>query len=290
MSSIIRLGIHPVVLLEISDHHTRSKQRHGFGILIGDDNDEAGVLVSYTSFELLLSDDLSIHEEYFVKRYNQVRTVQPNARFLGLYHVGSQTTMPNSVSTLLEQLRVLAGLENSSQDFLYTMISGNPDDHSAPFVTYTHGTGVSIPTVLLSSDSEFIAANTALAHSNYSSHEHDESRASIASAAQHTEAVRKSSSILREKVAQVVSYIDGDQVLMNPENQHKINLLICHLAQKLDQLGEVEKSASAKAGPINHQSDAMILGLLTEQVIATESLMLRMSQVILLRGSGAGLR
>ncbi|KAG0051372.1 COP9 signalosome complex subunit 6 [Gryganskiella cystojenkinii] len=110
-NSGLHISIHPLTLLNISDHYTRTvlqqgdgKPVHVIGALLGV---QAGREVEiFNSYELLFNiradGSLQIHEEYFVTKQEQFRQVFPAYDFLGWYAIGHR---PSTIDIdVLQQL------------------------------------------------------------------------------------------------------------------------------------------------------------------------------------------
>jgi len=87
--------LHPMVIINLSDHYTREKVRAGgksvriFGVLLGQ---QSGRKVDVSnSYEIILDDTKSIDHEFLKKRLAQFHRVFQNDEILGWYATGSKT-------------------------------------------------------------------------------------------------------------------------------------------------------------------------------------------------------
>ncbi|KAF9177556.1 hypothetical protein BGZ51_007003 [Haplosporangium sp. Z 767] len=100
-NSGLHIAIHPLTLLNISDHYTRTViqqsekgQVHVIGALLGiQSGREVEIFNSYELlFTLQADNSIRIQEEYFVTKQEQFRQVFPAYDFLGWYNVGQKPT------------------------------------------------------------------------------------------------------------------------------------------------------------------------------------------------------
>ncbi|GJJ77632.1 COP9 signalosome complex subunit 6 [Entomortierella parvispora] len=139
-NSGLHIAIHPLTLLNISDHYTRTvlqqgdgKPVHVIGALLGI---QAGREVEiFNSYELLfhLRADGSIHinEEYFVTKQEQFRQVFPAYDFLGWYSIGYKPSMID--------IDVLQQLMTYNESPLFLQLDPNEIStpaHSLPITVY----------------------------------------------------------------------------------------------------------------------------------------------------------
>ncbi|OZJ03456.1 hypothetical protein BZG36_02738 [Bifiguratus adelaidae] len=95
------VSLHTLVLLNISDHYTRTKVQHR-----GKDQKVIGALLGtqtgreieiFNSFELLFSQDeaanIDINKQFFITKEEQFKQVFPQYDFLGWYTVGAKPTV-----------------------------------------------------------------------------------------------------------------------------------------------------------------------------------------------------
>ncbi|KAF9917346.1 hypothetical protein BX616_001289 [Lobosporangium transversale] len=102
-NSGLHIAIHPLTLLNISDHYTRNviqragnnKPVHVIGALLGiQTGREVEIFNSYElQFTLQPTGSIRIHDEYFVTKQEQFRQVFPAYDFLGWYTIGSKPSM-----------------------------------------------------------------------------------------------------------------------------------------------------------------------------------------------------
>ncbi|KAF9954016.1 hypothetical protein BGZ65_004294 [Modicella reniformis] len=112
-NSGLHIAIHPLTLLNISDHYTRiaiqqavSGPVHVIGALLGiQTGREVEIFNSYELlFTLQAEGSIRINDEYFVTKQEQFRQVFPAYDFLGWYTVGHKPTMIDI--DILQQLMV----------------------------------------------------------------------------------------------------------------------------------------------------------------------------------------
>ncbi|CAH8570429.1 unnamed protein product [Dicrocoelium dendriticum] len=91
----VTVQLHPLVILNISEHWTRNKVKHGsslvvvYGALLGK---QEGHLIT-NSFELLLDEPhLTINSEFYVARESQCKQVYPELDVVGWYASGGAIT------------------------------------------------------------------------------------------------------------------------------------------------------------------------------------------------------
>ncbi|KAG0216454.1 maintenance of mitochondrial structure and function-domain-containing protein [Mortierella sp. GBAus27b] len=112
-NSGLHIAIHPLALLNISDHYTRTVIQqpsngpvHVIGALLGiQTGREVEIFNSYELLFTLQPDGaIRIHDEYFVTKQEQFRQVFPAYDFLGWYAVGHKPSMVDI--DVLQQLTV----------------------------------------------------------------------------------------------------------------------------------------------------------------------------------------
>ncbi|KAF9360666.1 COP9 signalosome complex subunit 6 [Mortierella sp. NVP85] len=112
-NSGLHIAIHPLTLLNISDHYTRtviqqasSRPVHVIGALLGiQTGREVEIFNSYElQFALQPDGAIRIQEEYFLTKQEQFRQVFPVYDFLGWYTIGHKPTMVDI--DVLQQLMV----------------------------------------------------------------------------------------------------------------------------------------------------------------------------------------
>lgn len=102
VAATVSVSLHPLVIMNISEHWTRTKAQEGrptpvFGALIGKQNGRDIELMN--SFELALDQQLSTTEavvidmEYYKVKEEQFKQVFSDMDFLGWYSTGDQPTM-----------------------------------------------------------------------------------------------------------------------------------------------------------------------------------------------------
>ncbi|KAF8931463.1 maintenance of mitochondrial structure and function-domain-containing protein [Dissophora ornata] len=112
-NSGLHIAIHPLTLLNISDHYTRtviqqaeSNPVHVIGALLGiQSGREVEIFNSYElQFNAQADGSIKIHDEYFVTKQEQFRQVFPAYDFLGWYTIGHKPSMIDI--DVLQQLMV----------------------------------------------------------------------------------------------------------------------------------------------------------------------------------------
>ncbi|KAG0353408.1 COP9 signalosome subunit 6 [Gamsiella multidivaricata] len=112
-NSGLHIALHPLTLLNISDHYTRTAIQqadggsvHVIGALLGiQSGREVEIFNSYELlFNLQADGSIRIHEEYFVTKQEQFRQVFPAYDFLGWYAIGHKPSMIDI--DVLQQLMV----------------------------------------------------------------------------------------------------------------------------------------------------------------------------------------
>ncbi|KAF9336860.1 COP9 signalosome complex subunit 6 [Podila minutissima] len=130
-NSGLHISIHPLTLLNISDHYTRTVIQktepgpvHVIGALLGiQTGREIEIFNSYElQFNTQADGSIRIHDEYFVTKQEQFRQVFPAYDFLGWYTTGSKPSMIDV--DVLQQLMVF----NESPLFLQL----DPNEVSTP--------------------------------------------------------------------------------------------------------------------------------------------------------------
>ncbi|XP_066921026.1 COP9 signalosome complex subunit 6-like [Clytia hemisphaerica] len=108
----VTIALHPLVIMNISDHYTRIKAQEGvvpkvYGALLGKQNGRN--LELYNSFELQHSENAEgcvIEMEYFQNKEEQFRQVFSDLDFLGWYTVGSSSATEQDIKIQKQMITV----------------------------------------------------------------------------------------------------------------------------------------------------------------------------------------
>jgi len=138
-SGSVNVMLHPLVIINISDHWTRTKVQNNvenprvIGALLGM---QTGRNIEITnSFELVydvVDGATIIEKEYFTKKQEQFRKVFPTLEFLGWYSTG-QTVTPADIETHKQYLEVN---ENPLFLLLDTAACARPDTKDLPIYLF----------------------------------------------------------------------------------------------------------------------------------------------------------
>lgn len=108
----VTVALHPLVILNISDHYTRIKAQgsalHAYGALLGQQSGRH--LEIFNSFEMIYSVSDGIDMDYFRSKEEQFRQVFTDLDFLGWYTVG--TSVPSESDVKIHKQMVTVN-ENS---------------------------------------------------------------------------------------------------------------------------------------------------------------------------------
>ncbi|KAK6454626.1 uncharacterized protein RJT20DRAFT_130815 [Scheffersomyces xylosifermentans] len=297
MSSTNIISVHSVTLLNISDHVTRQSNTN-FGVLVGRVTD--GNCVVHTSFELLFEkDNTTIDMHYLYKRFVQFKTVLPQYTIVGLYHIRDNLAPDDTTLDAMTQLQGINDAlkkyansgEESSTSF-YVIV--NPKDFrevhdkqvdALPLQGYLFPENWTVTTVISSNESENIATYTVANNKDYFSTEKSKDVTSNEiTTAQSNKEIAVSINHLQEKLVKILQYVEyvttSESIPhVDIERTIELNNLVVHLANRLEAFkdGAIREDLSEKL-----QSSQ--LGLLTEQIIALDTLRKQIARSIVSYG------
>jgi len=112
-SSRLIIKLHPLIVMNISDHWTRMKAQHGspkivYGAIIG--KQDGRVLELVNSFELLfetIDDEITVNRDYYYSKEEQFKQVFEDLDFYGWYSTGNDVSeddikIHNQISSMVE--------------------------------------------------------------------------------------------------------------------------------------------------------------------------------------------
>lgn len=237
--------IHPVALLNVSDHATR-ELKSTIGILLGSITDTIATV--NTSFEILTKDGL-VDYEYLIARYEQFVTIFPQYKVVGMYQISHQP--PRGLSVIQEVTSTISSFQGGFStindrlhlhDMVVTIFNRQmllkEGGTTRIYQSYSYPDNAPIKTIISPSESEVIATSTVVHNKIYSdSTSKSETFANDLSVEQHTQNLALSATQLKEKIYKIVNYLEQAKTT-NLDDRISINNLITHLANKLALLRE----------------------------------------------------
>ncbi|RLV93676.1 hypothetical protein JA1_002429 [Spathaspora sp. JA1] len=283
------IQLHPVVLFNVSDIISRSKDSVA-GILLG--HGEGEHLIISSSFEILHDNGGVVDFEYLYKRFNQFKTVFPQCKLLGIYHILSETDNKgesyDSLSgnwftiLILQQIeQFISGYEIPTEGSLfYTIFNSQHLKHSyqqgtPSFKSYSYDNSQPLKTIISTTDTETIATSTIQKNKKYftNSHTKEDNIPHNISVANHTAELRTSLTQLQQRIAKILKYLENDQGIIpetNEARQEKIQIenLIVHLSNKLNSFKQTTTTSDETT--ILTKLQTSNLALITEQLTILE--------------------
>lgn len=255
---VTSVRVHSLCVMNVGDHLSRANG--AFGVLLGFRKGQEVVVCNL--FGIVVNDG-NVDQGYLHSRCGQFSTVLPDLAIVGIYHV---TPEVNSLSySVLGQVGKFVGGCNGGQDLVVVKFCGD----SGVGVQYSSYVSTrEVPTMIVSNDSERIAALTAVNNANYTG-----PATKLQSGVNaHQEKVSSAVNQLDTTMATILRWVNND-TNVDLKKRIEINNQIVHLASKLQPF--------KYGGPDTLlQLQTSQLALLTEQLTALEAVKLEIGKNI----------
>jgi hypothetical protein len=244
--------------MNVGDHVSRGNG--DFGVLLGFRKRLEVVVCNL--FGIVVNDG-TVEKTYLHSRCGQFTTVLPDLTIVGIYHITPQI---NSLSySVLGQVSQLVDGSNGGEDFVVMKFCG---DSGAGVQYSSYVSTREVPTLIVSTDSERIAAVTAVNNANYTG-----PATKLQSGVNaHQEKVSSAVNQLEITIAAILRWINSD-TNVDLKKRIEINNQIVHFASKLEPF--------KYGGPDTFlRLQTLQLALLTEQLTALEAVKLEIGKNI----------
>lgn len=243
-----------LVLVNVCDQITRDQSGDQFGVLLGNERD--GNLVVSTSFDIIVKNGI-LDQDFLFTRYGQFKTVLPNYKIVGVYHVTSSIVdLTLSIRDQLNNFFDNYSIHHNDLVMIFdkNLISNNKINASSYCKIQP------IKTTFISNESERISTLTTVNHPNYS----DESAKQDISLDHHQKNLSQAITQLHDRFNTILNWINSDKNV-DLKKKIQINNQITFLASKLNPL----KNSSTNTFL---QLQTSQLSFLTEQLSSLENL------------------
>lgn len=270
--SPIAVSIHPVSLLNVSDHITRNLE-NDIGILLGGSLES--IVTVNTSFEVVTQGSL-INVEYLTNRTDQFKTILPQRSVVGMYFLSRGSEVKDDMLPVINQVYQFKN-SFATQGPIIISVFNRDVIHNTPknavFQSYIYdGSNIQpVKLIITPSESEAIAATTIENNKIYfDSTQKTDGFDDEVTAQSHAQDLNLSVSKLKDKIGKIIRYLERSKELEDIDERIQTNNLITHLSIKLKTLKE-NRDTIADVDNLNYGLSATELSLLSKQLILIDN-------------------